>query len=111
MIILSILKSMGADPYYSLMEILNPEENHNFNDHYLDIKVDFSNTIFILTANEIMSMLDPLKNRLEIIEIPAYIEEEKLEISKKYIIPKAIASNGINKNLFKINDQTISCII
>lgn len=70
--------SMGADPYYSLMEILNPEENHNFTDHYMDIKIDFSNTIFILTANNIMSMLEPLKNRLEIIEVPAYIEEEKL---------------------------------
>lgn len=69
---------MGADPYYSLMEILNIEENHNFTDHYLDIKVDFSNTIFILTANNIMSMLEPLKNRLEIIEVPAYIEEEKV---------------------------------
>lgn len=87
---------MGADPYYSLMEILNPEENHNFNDHYMDIKIDFSNTIFILTANNIMNMLEPLKNRLEIIEIPAYIEEEKMQISKKFIIPKAIQSNGIN---------------
>jgi len=78
------------------MEILNPEENSNFTDHYLDIKVDFSNTIFILTANDIMSMLEPLKNRLEIIEIPAYIEEEKLQISKKFIIPKAIEANGMH---------------
>lgn len=98
---------MGADPYYSLMEILNPEENHNFNDHYIDVKVDFSNTIFILTANNIMSMLEPLKNRLEIIDIPAYIEEEKLEISKKFIIPKAIKSNGVSENLLRYNDQTI----
>lgn len=73
---------MGENPYYSLMEILNPEENHNFTDHYLDVKVDFSNTIFILTANDTMNMLEPLKNRLEIIEVPAYIEEEKLEICK-----------------------------
>ncbi|KAL4480128.1 hypothetical protein ABPG74_020644 [Tetrahymena malaccensis] len=103
--------SMGADPYYSLMEILNPEENNNFTDHYMDIKVDFSNTIFILTANNIMNMLEPLKNRLEIIDVPAYIEEEKLQISKKFIIPKAIKSNGINENLFKYNDQTISQVI
>ena len=65
---------VGADPYYSLMEILNPEENTNFVDHYLDIKVDFSKAIFILTANEVLNMLEPLRNRLEIIEIPAYIE-------------------------------------
>ena len=69
---------MGADPYYSLLEILNPEENMNFVDHYLDIKVDFSSVIFILTANEVLHMLEPLRNRLEMIEIPAYIEEEKL---------------------------------
>lgn len=69
---------MGADPYYTLLEILNPDENNNFMDHYMDIKVDFSNVIFILTANEILHMLEPLRNRLELIEIPAYIEEEKL---------------------------------
>ena len=72
---------MGADPYYSLMEILNPEENSNFVDHYLDIKVDFSKVIFILTANEILHMLEPLKNRLEIIEVPEYIEQEKVKYS------------------------------
>jgi len=59
--------SMGADPYYSLLEILNPEENMSFLDHYIDIKVDFSHVIFILTANEILHILEPLKNRLEII--------------------------------------------
>lgn len=69
---------MGADPYYSLLEILNPEENTNFLDHYMDIKIDFSNVIFILTANDVLQMLEPLKNRLEMIEISAYIEEEKL---------------------------------
>jgi ATP-dependent Lon protease len=75
------------------LEILNPEESQNFTDHYLDIKVDFSNTIFILTgkilnilykylniANEVLHMLEPLRNRLEVIEIPSYIEEEKLNI-------------------------------
>jgi Lon-like ATP-dependent protease len=63
------------DSYYSLLEILNQEENSNFMDHYLDIKVDFSNVIFILTANDIVNMLEPLKNRLEIIEVPSYVEE------------------------------------
>lgn len=102
---------MGADPYYSLLEILNPEENMNFTDHYLDIKVDFSKVIFILTANDVLQMLEPLKNRLEMIEIPAYIEEEKLEIGKKYIIPKVIKEHGLNPNLLIYNDQTIKAII
>lgn len=61
--------SRGTDPYYSLLEILNPEENMNFTDHYLDIKVDFSNVIFILTANSVFNMLDPLVNRIEKIEV------------------------------------------
>ena len=60
------------------MEILNPEENHNFTDHYLDVKVDFSQVVFILTANQVLNMLEPLRNRLEIIEVPAYIEQEKV---------------------------------
>ena len=60
------------------MEILNPEENHNFTDHYLDIKVDFSQVVFILTSNQVLNMLEPLRNRLEIIEVPAYIEQEKV---------------------------------
>jgi ATP-dependent Lon protease len=70
-----------------LLEILNPDENSNFTDHYLDIKVDFSNVVFILTANHVLNMLEPLRNRLEVIEIPPYIDEEKLVIGKNYIIP------------------------
>jgi ATP-dependent Lon protease len=66
--------SHGVDPYYNLLEILNPEDSANFTDHYLDIKVDFSKVIFILTANSVLDMLEPLKNRLEIISIPAYID-------------------------------------
>lgn len=69
----------GADPYYALLEILNHEENHNFVDHYLDIKVDFSRVIFVLTANQTLNMLEPLRNRLEIIEVPAYIDKEKVK--------------------------------
>ena len=82
--------SRGTDPYYSLLEILNPEENMNFTDHYLDIKVDFSNVIFILTANSVFNMLDPLVNRIEKIEVQAYIEEEKVKIGMRYIMPKVL---------------------
>lgn len=71
----------AGDPYDSLLEILNPEENHSFMDHYLDFKVDFSKVIFILTANDVMHMLEPLKNRLEIIRIPTYIYQEKVQIA------------------------------
>ena len=79
--------SHGVDPYYNLLEILNPEESANFTDHYLDIKVDFSKVIFILTANSVLDMLEPLKNRLEIISIPAYIDQDKINIANNYLIP------------------------
>jgi endopeptidase La len=101
----------GVDPYYALMEILNPEENQNFTDHYLDIKVDFSNVVFILTSNQVLNMLEPLRNRLEIIDVPAYIEEEKLTIAKKYLLPGVLAENGLGPNSIIFDDNSISKII
>ncbi len=102
---------MGADPYYSLMEILNPEENANFVDHYLDIKVDFSEVIFILTANDILHMLEPLRNRLEVIEIPPYIQQEKLEIAKNYLIPKLNENYKYSEGSIKFTNEDINQII
>ena len=80
------------------MEILNPEESANFTDHYLDIKTDFSQVIFILTANSIQNILEPLKNRMEIIKIEPYIEEEKLDIAKKYLIPEINQTFNVTSN-------------
>ncbi len=80
------------------MEILNPEESANFTDHYLDIKTDFSQVIFILTANSIQNILEPLKNRMEIIKIEPYIEEEKLDIAKKYLIPEINQTFNVTPN-------------
>lgn len=93
------------------MEILNPEENSNFVDHYLDIKVDFSQVIFILTANNILNMLEPLKNRLEIIEIPPYIQQEKLNIAKKYLIPKLNESYKFKHDSIKFSNEDLLQII
>jgi len=101
----------GVDPYYALMEILNPEENHNFTDHYLDIRVDFSNVIFILTSNQVLNMLEPLRNRLEIIEVPAYIEQEKLTIAKKYLIPSVLQEHGLPPDSIIFDDETITRIV
>jgi len=94
-----------------LLEILNHEENYNFVDHYLDIKVDFSSVIFILTANQVLNMLEPLRNRLEIIDIPPYIQEEKLEIGKKYIVPKVLKDNGLKETYIKVDDKAFQNII
>ncbi|CAD8067660.1 unnamed protein product [Paramecium primaurelia] len=101
----------GADPYYTLLEILNPEENHNFTDHYMDISVDFSNVIFILTSNDTLQMLEPLKNRLETIDIQAYIQEEKLQIATNFLVNKSIESNGIQQQMIKYDNETLIKII
>jgi ATP-dependent Lon protease len=93
------------------MEILNPEENSNFVDHYLDIKVDFSEVIFILTANNILNMLEPLKNRLEIIEIPPYIQQEKLSIARKYLVPKLNESYKFKEDSIKFTNEDLLQII
>lgn len=93
------------------MEILNPEENSNFVDHYLDIKVDFSEVIFILTANDILQMLEPLRNRLEIIEIPPYIQQEKLEIAKNYLIPSLNKSYNYVEGAIQFSNEDINQII
>ncbi|CAD8076184.1 unnamed protein product [Paramecium sonneborni] len=103
--------SGGADPYYTLLEILNPEENHNFTDHYMDISVDFSHVIFILTSNDTLQMLEPLKNRLETIDIQAYIQEEKLSIATNFLVNKSIESNGINPQMIKYDEQALTKII
>ncbi|CAD8064510.1 unnamed protein product [Paramecium sonneborni] len=101
----------GADPYYTLLEILNPEENHNFTDHYMDISVDFSHVIFILTSNDTLQMLEPLKNRLETIDIQAYIQEEKLSIATNFLVHKSIESNGIKSQMIKYDEQALIKII
>ncbi|CAD8145217.1 unnamed protein product [Paramecium pentaurelia] len=103
--------SGGADPYYTLLEILNPEENHNFTDHYMDISVDFSHVIFILTSNDTLSMLEPLKNRLETIDIQAYIQEEKLKIATNFLVNKSIETNGIQSQMIKYDEQALTKII
>lgn len=89
----------GQDLYHSLLEILNPEESANFTDHYLDIKTDFSQVVFILTANSIAPILEPLKNRMEIIKIEPYIEQNKLAIAKDYLIPEITKKFNVTPHL------------
>jgi Lon-like ATP-dependent protease len=104
-------QQQGGDPYYALMEILNPEENNNFTDHFLDIKVDFSQVVFILTSNQMFNMLEPLRNRLEIIDVPAYIEQEKMSIAKNHLIPAVLDENGLPQNSINFDDESVRRII
>ncbi len=93
--------SNNGDPASALLEVLDPEQNVTFRDAYLDLPFDISNVFFILTANTLDTVPEPLLDRAEIIQLSGYIDQEKLEIAKKYLVPKNLAKNGLAKNQVK----------
>ncbi len=93
--------SHNGDPASALLEVLDPEQNVSFRDTYLDLPYDISNVFFILTANTLDTVPEPLLDRAEIIQLSGYIDQEKLEIAKKYLIPKNLVKNGLAKNQVK----------
>ena len=105
---------MGADfrgdPSSALLEVLDPEQNHAFNDHYLEVDYDLSNVMFITTANT-LNIPPPLMDRMEIIRIAGYTEDEKLEIAHKHLIPHAITKHGLEAKEWAIDDEALLTII
>ena len=99
--------SHNGDPASALLEVLDPEQNVAFRDNYLDLPFDVSNVFFILTANTLDTIPSPLLDRAEIIELSGYIDQEKLEIAKKYLIPKNLAKNGLQKNQVKYTKKAL----
>ena len=104
-------KDIKGDPASALLEILDKEQNKYFVDNYIEEEVDLSDVIFILTANYINQIPEPLKDRLEIIELSSYTEYEKLDIARRHLLPKLLHEYGINKNNIFIPDKTILTII
>ncbi len=100
-----------GDVASALLEVLDGEQNSKFNDHYFEVPIDLSNVLFIATANDASEIPGPLLDRMEIIEISGYTENEKFNIAKLYLVNKAITKNGLTKKQFKINDTAIKYII
>ena len=100
--------SFQGDPASALLEVLDPEQNSSFRDHYLDVPFDLSNVMFIATANQLDTIPRPLLDRMEVIRLSGYILEEKVEIARRYLIPKALASHGLRSKQVSINKDALS---
>ena len=112
--LLDEVDKMGADfrgdPSSALLEVLDPEQNHTFNDHYLEVDYDLSHVMFITTANT-LNIPPPLMDRMEIIRIAGYTEDEKVEIARKHLIPHAVAKHGLTEAEWSINDEALLLLI
>ena len=99
-----------GDPASALLEVLDPSQNHSFNDHYLDLDLDLSEVMFICTANS-MNIPEALLDRMEVIRLPGYTEEEKVNIAERYLVPKAIKDNGLRSKELTVHEEAIRDIV
>jgi len=115
LIILDEVDKLGADfrgdPASALLEVLDPQQNNTFVDHYLDVPFDLSHVFFITTANLADPIPEPLRDRMEVIELPGYTEHEKLQIAVRYLLPRQIRENGIPDGMLTVNEEAIREII
>jgi ATP-dependent Lon protease len=109
------IDKMGADfrgdPASAMLEVLDPEQNHSFRDHYLDLPFDLSNVMFITTANVLEAIPGPLRDRMEVIQLAGYTAEEKQHIAKRYLIPRQIERNGLKPTQIEIKEEVVDVII
>lgn len=99
-----------GDPSSALLEVLDPEQNHTFNDHYLELEYDLSDTMFVCTSNS-MNIPDALLDRMEIIRIPGYTEDEKVNIARSYLLPKQLKANGLKEEELGLPEETLLAVI
>jgi len=109
------IDKMGADfrgdPASAMLEVLDPEQNSNFRDHYLDLPFDLSKVLFICTANQLETIPGPLLDRMDVIQLSGYTEDEKLGIARKYLVPKQLEAHGLDAKQVKISDNTLRVVI
>lgn len=103
--------SFQGDPASALLEVLDPEQNGSFRDHYLDVPFDLSNVLFIATANQLDTIPAPLLDRMEVIRLSGYVLEEKMEIAKRYLIPKAMKNHGLKHGQVTIRKDALAAIV
>lgn len=100
-----------GDPSAALMEVLDPELNHSFTDHYLDVEYDLSRVMFICTANVLHTIPQPLQDRMEVLRLPGYTEQEKHQIAQRYLVPRQLEATGLTKDHVKFTDEAVTHII
>jgi len=100
-----------GDPSSALLEVLDPEQNNSFSDHYINLPFDLSNVMFIATANQIDTVPGPLRDRMEVIQLSGYTEEEKLGIAKRYLVPRQLKENGIGEEIATFSDEALKAIV
>jgi ATP-dependent Lon protease len=109
------IDKMGADfrgdPSSAMLEVLDPEQNHSFRDHYLDLPFDLSDTLFVTTANTLDTVPGPLRDRMEVIWLAGYTEEEKLQIARRYLVPRQIERNGLSERRIAFSDAALRVVI
>jgi ATP-dependent Lon protease len=109
------IDKMGADwrgdPASAMLEVLDPEQNSGFRDHYLDLPFDLSKVLFICTANQLETIPGPLLDRMDVIQLSGYTEDEKVEIAKRYLLPKQLEANGLKAEQIEIDDDTLRLVI
>ena len=104
-------RDFRGDPSSALLEVLDPEQNDTFTDHYIDLPFDLSNVMFVTTANMLSAIPEPLRDRMEVIELSGYTEEEKIEIARRYLVPRELDSHGLPADGVVFEDRAVSRII
>ncbi len=104
-------RDFRGDPSSALLEVLDPEQNDTFTDHYIDLPFDLSNVMFVTTANMLSTIPEPLRDRMEVIELSGYTEEEKIEIARRYLVPRELDSHGLPADGLVFEDRAVNRII